>query len=258
MAVSTKRWRYCKFLCFNASEGIYLFLLPIFIYIFSQEPLDTFPLKCLMINKFDNSKVMDLVGLLKPETSLITITSKTQPPSTNISKLMTEKWMKARYGSRPWSKEECKLWEIGKPSSEYKFAYPSQNRFLPENLEILDPSIGKESSQAPTVVEKGESGICYYMRDNQFELPKIMLSFNIRYYTSSSIYFPNPLYFRTPAIKAGDAKSLCLATLYNRFVLEALNELSYEASSAGLHYNVWIKNGNGVSISIDGFSEKGS
>jgi secreted Zn-dependent insulinase-like peptidase len=58
------------------------------------------------------------------------------------------------------------------------------------------------------------------------------------------------------AIRPDNAKSISLAKLYTRYVSEALNEIGYEAGSAGLYVNVGNSDNCGIVVKTEGYSSK--
>jgi insulysin len=142
-----------------------------------------------------------------------------------------EKWMGAKYF-------------VDDPIQATDFAMrpevgiPEPNQFMPQELKLHHSA---NSNSIPLELVNLPGMQMYYMPDNEFFVPECAMIFK----------------FRTPILKAGSPKSQALANLFVRFVHETLNEVSYEASNAGLHYDVWIEKKTGLSISVHGYSEKG-
>ncbi|KAJ3092344.1 hypothetical protein HK102_008314 [Quaeritorhiza haematococci] len=192
-----------------------------------HESLETFPEKSLFISRFDPDRIACVLDALKPTTCWITMVSKNPPASVGVSTNQTEQWMGAPYGVRKVTEAELAQWigeGIERPHDEV--GYPHPNIFIPENLSLRSAEIGALAKEHPVALVESKDGELIYYRDTEFGVPEILFNFNIK----------------TPKIRPGNAESICLSNLYLRFVEERLNELSYDAGYAGLHYNVWISN----------------
>ncbi|KAI8826195.1 uncharacterized protein EV422DRAFT_515705 [Fimicolochytrium jonesii] len=85
------------------------------------------------------------------------------------------------------------------------------------------------------------AGKLYFYPDSEFLVPECLHAFTLK----------------TPKIRPNNPRSIVLAHLYTRFVNERLTELSYDAASAGLHYDVAVAPGDtGIAVSVEGYSEK--
>ncbi|KAJ3280388.1 hypothetical protein HK104_000705 [Borealophlyctis nickersoniae] len=202
-----------------------------------KEGIESFPRRSYFIDRFDSESARSLLEILTPQTCYVTVVA--QNPEMPLDR--TEKWMGAKYGIRSIP-EEIQNWTAVKPNGE--IAYPQPNSFIPDDLKLITEQPGgpsdKVESKAPVRLIDTEAGMLYFHQDDECFVPEADYIFN----------------FRTPAIRPGNARSLCLAELYLRFVSERLNELSYDASAAGLHYDVWTHQGTGIGISVDGYSQK--
>jgi insulysin len=142
-----------------------------------------------------------------------------------------EKWMNVDYSVLPFT-QDLTMHSLTESNS---IEMPRPNIFIPKNL-----TLSKESYTIPMKMADSDGCKLFYFADNSFETPKSSIQFKLK----------------TPEIRPGDAKSLCLAHLYNRFVDERLNEYSYDASVAGLQYGCKTKHNTGISISVHGYNEK--
>ncbi|KAJ3056137.1 hypothetical protein HK097_007969 [Rhizophlyctis rosea] len=195
-----------------------------------KEGIDSFPRRSYFIDKFDSEAAHELLQELQPSSAMFLIVS--QKPEIELNK--TEKWMGAQYGVQELTKEIAE-WEAVKPHVGVQ--YPAPNEFVPSNLQLVTPETAVVD---PTKLIDGDAGSLYFYADTEFRVPEASYMFVLK----------------TPAIRPGNARSLCLSELYLRFVNERLSELSYDASAAGLHYDVWIHKGTGIGLSVDGYSEK--
>lgn len=147
------------------------------------EPMDSFPLKSLFIERFDPQSINELLKRLIPETSIVMILAKQKPIKTDLK----EKWMGAEYGLITNSATALK-------ASPIEFAKP--NKYLPTNL-----SMSGYDSHEPVAIVNQKGVELYHFADQSFNLPETYIMFNLK----------------TPRINPGDARSLCLAALFNRY-----------------------------------------
>lgn len=196
-----------------------------------KEPFETFPEHNWFLS--ESTVISPLLDLLTPEKSFITLMSQEEP----LGNTFTEPWMNVSYGVRPFSETEKKELLNGETMST---SMPAPNAFIPSSaLEVLPlPETGAVNE--PFKLKEEDLGVLYYHRDNEFLVPKAYVKYLIR----------------TPAIRPGDARSLCLARLYTRFVSEAFNEVGYCAGLAGLHVDVALSDNVGISVTLDGYSSK--
>jgi insulysin len=206
-----------------------------------KEGLETFPQKSWYISEFDQDAISNLLGLMSPQSSFITLMSQEEPDG----EMKIDPWMNVEYGVREWTEKEVSAFQEGGVIDGV--SVPRPNAFIPSSLDILPLSSSKQDS--PVKIEDGERGTLFHYRDFEFLVPTSMIKFVIR--TPGILILLILL-----AIRPDNAKSVSLAKLYTRFVSEALNEISYEAGSAGLYVNVGISENVGICISTDGYSTK--
>ncbi|KAJ3352315.1 hypothetical protein HDU91_006018, partial [Kappamyces sp. JEL0680] len=189
-----------------------------------KEPLDSFPYNSLLIQDFREDEIRDLLLLLRPEAACIYIVGKGAPVSLD----RTEKWMCARYTTFPLALDAVP------PTTSV--ATPQRNHFIPQSLEIIK----HQDADTPSLVTADQGIHHYHYTETQFGVPESFMKFAIK----------------SAAIRPDDAKSIVLANLYSRFVYEDLNEVAYDASAAGLHYEISIDRNNSIAASVHGYSEK--
>ncbi|TPX44671.1 hypothetical protein SeLEV6574_g04356 [Synchytrium endobioticum] len=202
-----------------------------------KEGIETFPSKSTLIRWFDASAVHRLFASLKPHNCVVYLISKNLESNGLFKLNQKEKWMGARYGVSRLTDDDMRSWCNAQPHPE--ITYPERNRFIPDNLALVG-DVKNSLKQNPVLISASAEGRLYFHLDDTFYVPECLLSFAIK----------------TPAIRPNNPKSLALAELYIRFVHERLNELSYDATSAGLHYDVYVKDGTGIGLSVDGYSQK--
>ncbi|TPX30829.1 hypothetical protein SmJEL517_g05695 [Synchytrium microbalum] len=202
-----------------------------------REGIESFPAQSTFISRFDRDAIHRLFGILKPDTCTLYMIAKKQHLPIPLDK--KEKWMGGLYGVAKVNASDLKIWTNVQPHPE--ISYPAPNRFIPDNLVLVSSQASSSSVKAdPQLIVNAPEGRLYHHTDDTFFVPESLYNFTLR----------------SPAIQPDNPKSLALADLYIRFVHERLNEISYDATSAGLHYDVYTKEGTGIGISIDGYSQK--
>jgi secreted Zn-dependent insulinase-like peptidase len=189
-----------------------------------KEPLESFPNLSFQIQKYDPLACTELLSHLATQDPFVTVIAKEAPRPFDRK----EKWMGAEYFV-----DDVAFTTVDRPL----VIIPGPNPFIPSELELLEAN---DSKDVPVCLLSEPGGQLSYLADHEFKVPEGTLFFNIK----------------TPELSPSNAKSQVLARLFVRFVHERLNELSYEASSAGLHYDVWLEKKTGISISIHGYNEK--
>ncbi|KAL2919855.1 hypothetical protein HK105_200772 [Polyrhizophydium stewartii] len=216
-----------------------------------KEGIETFPRRSYMIECFDPDQIRELLASLVPETAIYTIIARDAPVALDRK----EKWMGAAYAVFPVDSLDSTQSAPPIDSDVVKMhpiRMPQPNKFVPDNLQLLEPPA--DTSAVPVRLFGSDGGpdadpdggdadtgvTLFHFPDTEFRVPEASFVFKVK----------------TPVIRPGDARSLCLASLYTRFVDERLTELGYDASSAGLHYGVWGLNGIGIGFSVEGYSQK--
>ncbi|KAI8914329.1 Metalloenzyme, LuxS/M16 peptidase-like protein [Gorgonomyces haynaldii] len=186
--------------------------------ILRREGLESFPERSLTIQTFDPTRIASVFEALLKD-PIVTIEAKGGPTT------YQEKWMGAKYG----------FVDMESNSVLSNVQVPQKNAFMPNQLYIVE----KDQQKPEKIIDTTGSQL-YYFPDGSFDTPECSMVFNVK----------------TPQIRAGDPQKQLLSALYNRFVGESLNELTYDASLAGLDYNCWIHNDTGIAVSVDGYNQK--
>ncbi|KAJ3261753.1 hypothetical protein HK103_004704 [Boothiomyces macroporosus] len=190
-----------------------------------RESLETFPMYSFNIDRFDDVAIKNLLYSLTVDKAFVEIMANNSPHTLDRK----EKWMGAKYTVFSYNNT------LAQPTPN-EVKYPKPNTLVPTKLDVLvHPAI----QAIPTKIYENSGATMYYLSDSEFRIPKSEFVFTIK----------------TPLIRPNDPRTVCLASLYTRFVAEKLNELSYNASLAGLHYSIWIDDNTGIGISVDGYSQ---
>ena len=187
------------------------------------EGIESFPNLSYRIKKFDSLRIKQFLSFLRPEKAISIIIAKDSSKSFDSK----EKWMGAAYSVFPHQAYPL-------PINSSSIDYPKKNAFIPDDL-LLVPSL--ESSQKhPQTIEKN----VFHYFDTEFLVPQAAVFVEVK----------------IPSVRPDDARSICLLSILLRFVHERLTELSYDASFAGVHYDVWKLKDNGIGISVEGYTQK--
>ncbi|NGX61116.1 MAG: Protease 3 [Chlamydiae bacterium] len=203
----------------------------------TEEPLETYPRKLLIPEKYDPQKVDELLALMTPETCSFSLVA--PPEATKIKPTRKEKWLNVPYTLVPLSDKKIAAWSEAKSHSA--ITIPRPNPYLPEVPPSAFLPQEKESVlPKPFVVKKEENGTLYISPDTRFGIPEICWT----------------LQLKTPLISDTDPESHVYADLLSLAVHDKLNAAAYEASLAGLAYSLKLRH-DGLEITLKGFGEKG-
>lgn len=204
----------------------------------STEDLSTFPEHSSIIQKFDPQAIKDFVAILTPQHAQYYLLV---PSSiTGIKADRKENWVGVEYALRPIAKEQLSKWS--QSSVNQNIGLPDPNPFIPKDLEVRNDEAAQEQpgSYVPTpeALLKDGRGTIYYAQDTRYHVPQVHLSFEMK----------------TPEIDMGDAQKVVLTDLFVKSVKEALANVSFSATIAGLNYSV-KRAEYGIAISVDGYRE---
>ena len=198
-----------------------------------NEPLDTFPYKSVMINKFDQKSSRELLNHLSPRNAIFTITGSKEATHRTANK--QEPWTGAKYSVSKVSEELLEAWERAEPAKD--FLLPNPNPYISKHQKLLTEEPSKESLN-PTLIADDEAGKCYYLQDKQFLEPTTQLLLRIK---SGEI---------TPS-----KKSICLNKLFCAYLTTHMSSLIAEGSFAGIQTSIYPSE-LGLNIAVNGYHDK--
>jgi insulysin len=135
-------------------------------------------------------------------------------------------------------------------------ALPSRNDFIPQSLELCDdlppeakagPRIDKEIDPPKLIVRDERVGCLWHRLDDRYALPKSSLTLLIRNAATNNI--------KEDSIWQYDSNAAVHSTLLNAMFMEALAQETYDATLAGLNWNLSLS-ARGVKLSCSGFSSR--
>jgi secreted Zn-dependent insulinase-like peptidase len=182
------------------------------------------------MDQFDPELIQTYLQMLTPGNLLMLVVAK------ELQTDQKTKWYGTPYSRLNISMEDQKLWL--QPISAGALQLPAENPFIPDNLILLTPP--EEQEVIPEQIFKHNGLTLWYKFDNSFGTPRANFYFTIR---------------STQANQS--ARQSVLTQLYVSMVNEKLNEFSYPAFLANLHYELY-KHMRGVSIRISGYQQKQS
>lgn len=205
-----------------------------------NENFETYPEETLTFQHYDAAATIELLNFLTPENCLFELMA---PQSlTKVPFESKEKWLGVAYTIKAIPSETLTIWKDAVPNP--KIDFPEQNPYLPQNIELLYPSVTKQPSiplslPRPTFLVNDEQGKIYFAPDTLYSVPTISWKFEIK----------------TPVITTANVESLAMGDLFIKIANEALSSYIYPASIGGLNFDVQTTT-NGISIGINGYSDK--
>jgi len=135
---------------------------------------------------------------------------------------LAEKWYKTPYDVEDISKELQGQWRNAEVAEELRI--PSPNAFIPTDFNLLSSENadgGDEKAKHPHVVRQDERWRVHFHQDDTFKRPKA----NVYIELVSSAAYQSP-------------RHAVLTNLFTLLLMDELNEFSYDAEIAGLHYGL--------------------
>lgn len=160
----------------------------------------------------------------------ITIVAKKFQGKTNRK----EKYYSIDYSYEDIPEETMKLWKNAGYNS--KLALPAPNEFIPGKLELVPRD--EEEHKNPVLLKKDGFSHIWYLQDNEYKLPKSFYGLHLK----------SPITYQDPV-------AISCITIYTKLLTDSLNEFSYSAALAGIHYRIENSH-NGILLEFSGYSEK--
>ena len=196
-------------------------------------------------------ETQNFISKLTVDNMFMTVMSKSFENNANQS----EKWYGTAYNARPIPFTTLDKWKNCFKASAVGMAFPGKNPFIPSEsgLRVKKPVKKKDEAKLRTFEERmkpispptlirndGKEGrwTVHFKQDDRFGEPKAYLIFGL---LTSECY--------------SSPKNAVLAQLYQSCAKDSLDEYTYDASLAGLFYNVQITP-RGVSLTFGGYNDK--
>ncbi|NVJ61321.1 MAG: insulinase family protein [Gammaproteobacteria bacterium] len=176
--------------------------------------------------QFNPKMIQEFLSYITPENARIIVTS----PDVKGDK--NEPLYDVSYSMSKIQEERVEKWRNVSIYSE--FSLPKANPYIAENL-----SLEKDNSVVKPELTYESKGIKLWMtNENEFGLPKAALSFNIY----------------SPELQQSKLSQV-VQELHAEIISDIANTDAYNASLAGLYYNIW-SSPLGYGLSVSGFDEK--
>lgn len=182
-----------------------------------------------ILDEYKPELIDELISYLKPENMRLTLVAKKFQNQTDRK----EQYYGIDYSYENIPNETLSLWR--EAGFNEKLHLPKPNEFIPEKLELVER---EEPLKNPTLYKKDGFSQIWYMQDDEYKLPKAFMAVHIK----------SPVVFRDPV-------AITSITLYTKLLTDSLNEYSYSANLAGIHYRVESSH-NGLLLEVSGYSEK--
>mmetsp|Transcript_31133 Transcript_31133/g.39056 ORF Transcript_31133/g.39056 Transcript_31133/m.39056 type:complete len:566 (-) Transcript_31133:272-1969(-) len=166
---------------------------------------------------------------LTPETARVLSVSKTNEKGAN----QKEYWYGTKYGNEPIS-QYVQQWKDAPLVDE--MTIPKANPFIPNDLSLKGPRA--ESKSAPVVIADSELWRVHFKQDLSFGQPKVYAVFQLQ----------SPVPYSSP-------KAVAAFKMHQLYVADTLNELAYDAQTAGLTYELEF-NIKGARLGFGGYNDK--
>ncbi|MEI8365930.1 MAG: insulinase family protein [Parachlamydiaceae bacterium] len=208
--------------------------------ILPREDMSTFPEQTLIIQKFDPKAIEEMLKFLTPENAIFDLIA---PKNlTGVPTDRKEQWLGANYALIPVPHDTLNMWRNAARNPQIDL--PEPNPYIPENVNLISYSQQLQDNNAsyvphPALIIDNDQGQIYFAQDTYYSIPTVSWTFEIK----------------TPAIKTTSPSTIVLGDLFVKYVTEALSEYTYPATMGGLNFAIQ-RTDNGLSISIDGYSDK--
>lgn len=181
-----------------------------------------------MMTDFEPQLIETFLNYLRPDAAVITLNA----PEASTDRLSD--FYDTPYSLGSPSEIALQAWASAGVNPD--IVIPRPNEFIARDMDLHEP--GPDASPIPVLeIDKPQFKL-WYQQDQQFHLPK------------------GALYFSMHSVIANDKpEHAALLRLYARMVTEQLNEFSYPAYLAGLHYTLSTDD-SGLTVQVGGFTDK--
>ncbi|KAF1981764.1 a-pheromone processing metallopeptidase Ste23 [Aulographum hederae CBS 113979] len=188
-----------------------------------------------IIKKFDPVAIKEGLSYLRPENCRVTLVSQEYPGGWD----MKEKWYGTEYKYDKMPQDFVSMLQDAFKNRHRpaELHLPHKNEFIPTRLEVEKKEVA-EPMKTPWLIRHDESVRAWWKKDDRFWVPKGTLQVTLRSLIASV----------TPRMAV-------MAHLYRELVQDSLDEYSYDAEIAGLHYGL-LSHSLGIDITVSGYNDK--
>lgn len=202
------------------------------------EPLETYPMKSQVIQKYDPDLARELIEALTPETCLYSVMA--PAAVTNVRTDRKEQWFGTPYSVTNAFDQQLDDWRIIKP--HLAIGIPGPNPLIPDQLDLKQKEFAQTHprlSPVKKLVDDEQYGELFWAADDRFQVPKVQMSFDLM----------------TPRSRHGNVREEVLTELLLLDLADQLNSYRYQATLAGLDIGLDMSDNGGIRVTLEGYSE---
>ncbi|CAB3224482.1 unnamed protein product [Arctia plantaginis] len=202
------------------------------VHLLQEFPMEDILSAYYLMTEWKPELITELLSLLTPENVRVAVVAKAFADKCTMS----EFWYGTKYLQEDIEPAKLKEWKEVKLSQE--LFLPPPNEFIPSNLSLERTEDPTSDAIAPAIVKDTTLMRLWYKKDNEFLLPKAVITFDL----------VSPLAYSDPV-------NCNLTSIWVLLLRDSLQQFAYAAELAGLRWNI----GNakyGLSITIDGYDDK--
>ena len=193
-----------------------------------------------LYQEFAPNEIKKIMDCLVPSNMRLQCTSRSYDGTTELE----EKWYKTKYSNLEIAPELLKEWS-NPTTCDSRLHLPQPNELIAKEFQLRctmnggNGITGIVEGPPPPCVNIHETDIhtIWHKEDSEFGVPKCVVYINLM----------NPMAYDSP-------RSTVLSALYSDVVKDALNEYSYDASIAGLQYEL-INSTKGLQLVFFGYND---
>jgi len=193
-----------------------------------------------LYQEFAPNEIKKIMDCLVPSNMRLQCTSRSYDGTTELE----EKWYKTKYSNLEIAPELLKEWS-NPTTCDARLHLPQPNELIAKEFQLRctmnggNGITGIVEGPPPPCVNIHETDIhtIWHKEDSEFGVPKCVVYINLM----------NPMAYDSP-------RSTVLSALYSDVVKDALNEYSYDASIAGLQYEL-INSTKGLQLVFFGYND---
>ncbi|KAF6513078.1 hypothetical protein HZS61_007366 [Fusarium oxysporum f. sp. conglutinans] len=189
------------------------------------------------LREFAPDEIQKALATIHPDNFRMTIVSREYPGNRD----QKEKWYGTEYRHEKIPDDlmkECKKAYAVSPKDRLSALHlPHKNPFIPEDLKVEKEEVS-EPAPKPWILRNDSIARTWWKKDDTFWIPRANVFVSLK----------------TPLIHASAANNV-LARLFSDLVHDALEEYSYDADLAGLHYYVKL-DARGLLLAVSGYNDK--
>lgn len=199
-----------------------------------DEPLETYPYKTTMAQKYSSKNIQDILSLMTPENCVFNVSA--DPKLTGVATTEKEKYTGAEYTTKKLSDHYLAKLSHIEPSSA--MGLQSANPFIPKDLSVHQTPAKPAHVSVPEKIQSDEYGVSYFWQDDTYKVPQVDFKFLIK----------------TPLIN-GTAMSAAYSDLFITAFDQELTTTLRKGATAGLYASL-SRQGFDLIFDVYGFSGK--